>query len=415
MHQSSLSLTLKVRLYPTSKQSRQFEAVTETYRQACNIISQWFFDQYFAVNRKKFNHDQYYYLKSLFPKLNTAMVQSVYRTVDARYKSIDTQLKKQPLYVPSGNFDKHGKEKWMPIQRNKYWLQKPIHFKRPQADYLRNTNYRFGHQSGLLSLNVLSQRIKVPYNDCFNDILFDNDVNLGTAKLVKSCGHWFLHVPFAKTITIPDRDDFEHVVGIDRGLRFITTTFDETGQTKFVNGKHLIYVRRKYKYLRQQLQRRKTSSARRRLKKIGQRENRYVTDMNHQLSKALVDYYGKNTLFVIEDLSGIRHVTKRTSKDKRYERVSWSFYDLGLKLAYKAQLNQSLVIEVVADYTSQRCPKCGRINKDNRNHNLHCYCCDRCGYRSNDDRIGAMNIYELGKQWRSDVKNPHFVKLESDD
>ena len=35
------------------------------------------------------------------------------------------------------------------------------------------------------------------------------------------------------------------------------------------------------------------------------------------------------------------------------------------------------------------------IKKSNRNHDLHEYHCSNCGYRSNDDRLGAMNIQLL--------------------
>lgn len=37
----------------------------------------------------------------------------------------------------------------------------------------------------------------------------------------------------------------------------------------------------------------------------------------------------------------------------------------------KAELNHSKVIEASTKYTSQRCPRCGRINKENRDHELH--------------------------------------------
>ena len=61
-----------------------------------------------------------------------------------------------------------------------------------------------------------------------------------------------------------------------------------------------------------------------------------------------------------------------------------------------------------AQYTSQRCPKCGQIKKENRNHHLHEYHCNACGFRTNDDRIGAMNLQELGKQYISGVEEPKF-------
>jgi len=43
--------------------------------------------------------------------------------------------------------------------------------------------------------------------------------------------------------------------------------------------------------------------ARHRLKAIGQRENRWIQDVNHQVSKALVENNPKHTLFVLEDLT----------------------------------------------------------------------------------------------------------------
>ena len=45
-------LTIKVRLKPDNLQAQQFSNVSETYRQACNIVSQWYFDNHFKVIRK---------------------------------------------------------------------------------------------------------------------------------------------------------------------------------------------------------------------------------------------------------------------------------------------------------------------------------------------------------------------------
>ncbi|NYA62920.1 transposase, partial [Lactobacillus salivarius] len=41
-------------------------------------------------------------------------------------------------------------------------------------------------------------------------------------------------------------------------------------------------------------------------------------------------------------------------------------------------------------------------------HEKHEYHCDNCGYRSNDDRIGAMNIQLLGTQYISGQEQPKF-------
>ena len=61
-----------------------------------------------------------------------------------------------------------------------------------------------------------------------------------------------------------------------------------------------------------------------------------MSDINHQISKTLVSIYQNDTLFVLEDLTGvsfdeITHGNKEHNNTLR----SWSFYDLEQKLRYK--------------------------------------------------------------------------------
>jgi IS605 OrfB family transposase len=136
-----------------------------------------------------------------------------------------------------------------------------------------------------------------------------------------------------------------------------------------------------------------------------------MSDVNHQISKTLVQKYGKDTLFVLEDLTGVSFEESNLSKTAKqnYDLRSWSFYQLEQFLTYKAHENRSEVLKVSARYTSQRCPKCGSIHKENRDHHRHLYSC-QCGYKSNDDRIGAMNIQLLGTMWISGTETPRFQK-----
>ena len=148
------------------------------------------------------------------------------------------------------------------------------------------------------------------------------------------------------------------------------------------------------------------------MKAIGSRENRWMQDVNHCVSKALVKSNPKHTLFVLEDLSGVRNATERVKTKDRYVSVSWSFYDLEQKLIYKAKQNQSSVIKVDPRYTSQCCPVCGHTEKSNRNKKIHLFTCRNCGYRSNDDRIGAMNLYRMGINYLADSQVPDTVVTE---
>ena len=142
------------------------------------------------------------------------------------------------------------------------------------------------------------------------------------------------------------------------------------------------------------------------------RENRWMSDVNHRISKTLVEKYGKDTLFVLEDLTGVSFEASNLSKTAKqnYDLRSWAFYQLEQFLTYKAHENRSEVLKVSAKYTSQRCPKCGTIHKENRDHHKHLYRC-QCGYESNDDRIGAMNIQLLGTMWISGDNHPRYERI----
>ena len=212
-------------------------------------------------------------------------------------------------------------------------------------------------------MNTLSGRVKLPYFITGMEKYFNKSYSFGTAKLVKKHGKYFLHIPMTKEVSESINSDICNVVGIDRGINFIVATYNSNHKSGFVSGKVIKHRRAKYKQLRKKLQQRQTSSSRRRLKAIGQRENRWMQDINHCVSKALVENNPKHTLFVLEDLSGIRNVTERVYRKNRYVLVSWSFYDLEQKLKYKAVLNESSVINVNPRYTSQTCPICGHTEK----------------------------------------------------
>ena len=173
----------------------------------------------------------------------------------------------------------------------------------------------------------------------------------------------------------------------------------------FAGGRAVKARRALLKILRQNLQRRKTPSARRRLKRLGQRETRWLTDVNHQVSKALVARYGAQTLFVVEDLTGIRGATERVRRRDRYTTVSWAFYQLRQMLEYKAALHQARTVAADPRYTSQTCPKCGQVARGNRDKRRHRFECQQCHYRSNDDRIGAMNLRSRQARGREGVVN----------
>ena len=74
----------------------------------------------------------------------------------------------------------------------------------------------------------------------------------------------------------------------------------------------------------------------------------------------------------------------------------FTLHKLFYETIYKAKEQGMSVVTIDPRYTSQTCPKCGHTHKGNRDKKNHRFTCLSCVYKSNDDRIGAMNIYRKG-------------------
>ena len=408
--------TMKLHIHVQDSDIRSVEHLTEQYRLACNFVSQYIFDHNFPMSSVTLSNKLYQTIRSDFG-LKSQLTQSAIRTVTARYDSIRTQMKRKPY-----KFKDIFTSKWYRVYRTLDWLQKPVLFSRPQADLVRNRDYSFvtdkKSDTTYLSLNTLDGRIKATFDvpPCFKDY-FDGTWSFGTGKIVSLKNEWYFHIPMTKKDDVVfDKESIKHVVGIDRGLRYLMTTYDEKDETSFYSGEAVRKKRESFNKVRAELQSKGTKSAKRALKRLSGRENRWMSNVNHCLSKTLVDKYGSNTLFVMEDLSDVSfdENLERRSDQQRNELRSWSFYQLEQYLTYKAEAIGSQILKISPEYTSQRCPKCGRIHKANRDHDKHLYTCDCCGYHANDDQVGAMNIQLLGTLWISGNENPKFKLSEQE-
>lgn len=376
-----ITITAKVQIVVSDTDKVLLNKTMSVYRDACNYVSDYVFRTH-DLKQFSLNKVLYSTLREEFG-LKSQMAQSVFKTVIARYKTI--------------------------LENQNEWIRPS--FKRPQYDLVWNKDYSL--TQNCFSVNTLNGRMKLPYFTEGMSKYFDRSIyGFGTAKLVSKHGKYFLHIPVTYDVEESSISDICNVVGIDRGINFVVATYDSNHTSGFVSGKTIKQKRANYSKLRKELQMRHTPSSRRRLKAVGHRENRWMQDINHQVSKALVESNPKHTLFVLEDLSGIRNATERVKTKDRYVSVSWSFYDLEQKLIYKAKQNQSSVIKADPRYTSQCCPVCGHTEKSNRNKKIHLFTCKNCGYKSNDDRIGAMNLYRMGINYLAGSQVPNTVVTE---
>ena len=137
-------------------------------------------------------------------------------------------------------------------------------------------------------------------------------------------------------------------------------------------------------------------SLRKRTKCIGQKESRIMKDLDHKISRRIVNYASQHKLrIVMEDLKGIRKNKTKGNSVREVNRIvnSWSFYRLQSFVKYKSEEVGVSFEKINPQYTSQECSFCGIIGKRDRDifecKNKQCKC-----YKTkiNSDINAAFNI-----------------------
>lgn len=178
------------------------------------------------------------------------------------------------------------------------------------------------------------------------------------------------------------------VIGVDLGRRDIAHTSTGTSW----KGDKAQATRGRYFNTRRSIQRKRTKSSRKLLKRLSGKEARFRKNINHTISKQIVNEAQRTGSAIgLEDLSGIRQRAK-VRKSQRREHHGWSFYQLRSFIEYKANIAGVPVILVPPAHTSKTCSRCGHIGQRNGKD----FKCGHCGLHVDSDWNGANNISKLG-------------------
>ena len=216
-------------------------------------------------------------------------------------------------------------------------------------------------------------------------------------RIVQKGNRWFAQI----VVDIPCNVaiDSGESMGVDLGIKCPAVAVTSTGKCRFLgNGRQRKYVRRRYHERRKRLGKARKLNA---IRKSKDKEQRWMRDQDHKLSREIVNFAVANDIGLIklETLDGIRKRCTRPTRKSRKNKEdlqkaawnlclnSWSFYRLCSFIEYKAELAGISVEYIDPRYTSQTCPVCGRRNhaQDRR------YRCS-CGFKCHRDLVGAMNI-----------------------
>jgi len=393
-------ITAKLKLLTIPDQFQALRAAQLAYRDALNAVSHYAFEHGKTSSTITLHKGMYAELRTHY-HLPSQLACSVERQVAATYKGLWTKLKKNA---------EHRRKK---ITKKRFkGLDKPPKYSSPTVQYTYERDYTF-QRNQQISLGTLNGRISIPYQGKDSHIaLIRQGASIGDAKLWydKPKKTFYLLVSLEIEVPEPTEEQLNKVVGVDVGIRYLAVTSTSTGKATFYPGKRVRHKANHYARLRKRLQKKGTRGAKRRLKRIEQRERRLKMQANHTIAKQIITQH-PHALLGLEQLTDIRERTKRRKRKRKKngkgtERVSvkarkanrvysqWSFAELHALISYKAVLSGSQAIKVDADYTSKACPVCGHTADENRPHKGLLFVCQNpnCGYTLHADLVGARNI-----------------------
>ena len=344
--------TIKLKLDLSNEDKDILKKTMNVSNQVFNEVAIYGFDNQ-THSKIKIHHATYYPIREKYPGLPCAILQGTRDVACEALKGV--KLKTLPI-----------NKQYSSIRYNK-----------------RVCNVKLIEEK--VSIASINGRIKTTFKiPLYYEKYIEWELRTSTLRYKKQHDTFYLHVTIRKQSPETTGDK---VLGIDRGIVNIAVC----SNNKFFNSGQVKNTRAKYAHLRAELQEKGTHSAKRLLKKISGKEKRFVTDVNHCISKEIVSM--PYDVFAIEDLTSIRVHSRNKGKQFTTKLNNWSFYQLQQFIEYKAEAEGKSVVTIDPRYTSQKCSKCGHIYKGNRKG--HSFKCVKCGFCLHSDLNASINIASI--------------------
>ena len=228
----------------------------------------------------------------------------------------------------------------------------------------------------------------------------DSIYGISASKLIynQKKKQWFLNLVYSFKNEISNTLDPNKILGVDLGIHFpICASVYGDLHRLTIDGGEIENFRKKVEARKYSMLRQGKNCGDGRIGHGVQTRNKPVYSIedkiakfrdtaNHKYSRTLIEYALKNNCGIIqmEDLKGITSSANKFLKN-------WSYFDLQTKIEYKAEEAGIKVVYVAPKYTSQRCSKCGYIDKENRPTQAK-FVCIKCGFEANADYNASQNI-----------------------
>lgn len=217
----------------------------------------------------------------------------------------------------------------------------------------------------------------------------------GNIVVKKSEENWFTYISYK--IECQEEYEPKNYLGVDIGIINIATTSTAEGGLQKVYGGNQLLKRRKEieeKKSRLQAKKGKNSNAYRALKRLSGKETNFSHNLNHKISKEIVQIAKDNKLGIaLENISGITsNLDKETKKAKKMLK-KWRFRDLIEKIEYKAEEKGVPIEKIDPRNTTKTCSSCGVKGELNDRR----FKCKNCGLEMDRDLNASINIAKRGK------------------
>ncbi|QBE63875.1 RNA-guided endonuclease InsQ/TnpB family protein [Pseudoduganella lutea] len=220
-----------------------------------------------------------------------------------------------------------------------------------------------------------------------------------------SGGKWFVSIQTQRELEQPLRTATT-AIGIDVGIARFATMSDETCIEPL--NSFTKHQQRLARYQRRMSRKVKFSNNWKKAKARVQKIHASIANARKDfLHKATTTISKNHALVCIEDLqvrnmsSSARGTNKQPGKRVRQKcGLNRGILDQGWgefrrQLQYKMAWSGGMLVAVLPHHTSQRCPTCGHVSKENRQTQA-VFRCVECGYENHADAVGAINILERG-------------------
>jgi putative transposase len=373
--------TVKIQLHPTPEQAQILAETLTQFTDAFNQVCRYGWEHQ-EKNGVRLHHGTYYDTKASCPGLVSDLL------IQARVKS--TEALKSAFTWKAKHEASHPKKVAKALKRGKPApIFKPV--KCPQstlcsARYNVHT-YSLTWETQTIRLSTVQGKQMIPFTVPQYSTQYVG-CKIATADLISRKGKWWLHV----VVDVPEPvvEKSAEVVGVDLGLNHPAVTSNK----QFLGSSHWKERDRRFFRLRRKLQSKGSKSAKRHLKKLSQKQQRFHRDCDHVLSKRIVQNTPTGATIVFENLTNIRErstIGKSKKNDTKRRLHAWSFAQLYGFTVYKAQERGIAVERVDPRHTSQTCSRCGYQHRSNRR-SQSLFLCRQCGYCLNADYNAAKNI-----------------------